>query len=196
MPASDALTSSPMEHRHLIGDSLSLAATRHGHVTSKRGRRDVWARLGRAALGPGGTEIVRKIERLCAARRANAEAEGRRPPQSFTAWECFSRPVEIRNDRQVHNLTLGRCLVGGLPAAKMLPACTAVERPLAIRSRGHELGRIQRLDRTLARLERDRRRKPKDFRAASHEDRELAEPVELPQRSKMRDGPKADERNR
>jgi hypothetical protein len=82
----DALKSSPMEHRHLVGDSLSLAAI---DDIIERGRRDDWARLGRAALGAGGDQIVRKIERLCAARRANAEAEGRRPPQSSTAWECF-----------------------------------------------------------------------------------------------------------
>jgi hypothetical protein len=75
-----------MEHRHLIGDSLSLAAI---DDIIERGRLDDWARLGQAALGPCGVEIVKKIERLCAARRANAEAEGRRPPQSFTAWECF-----------------------------------------------------------------------------------------------------------
>jgi hypothetical protein len=75
-----------MEHRHLIGDSLSLAAI---DDIIERGRRSDWARLGQAALGDGGDEIVRKIERLCAARRASAGAEGRRPPQSFTAWECF-----------------------------------------------------------------------------------------------------------
>jgi hypothetical protein len=82
-----------MEHRHLIGDSLSLAAI---DDIIERGQRDDWARLGQAALGEGGDKIVKKIERICAARRANAEAEGEQPPQSFTAWECFIARLKSR----------------------------------------------------------------------------------------------------
>jgi hypothetical protein len=82
-----------MEHRHLTGDSFSLAAI---DDIIERGQRDDWARLGRAALDDRGNEIVKKIERLCDARRANAEAEGGQPPQSFTAWECFIARLKSR----------------------------------------------------------------------------------------------------
>jgi hypothetical protein len=82
-----------MEHRHLIGDSLSLAAI---DDIIERGRRDDWARLGRAALDDCTGEVARRIERICAARRSNAEAEGERPPQSFTAWECFLARMRSR----------------------------------------------------------------------------------------------------
>jgi hypothetical protein len=82
-----------MEHRHLIGDSLSLAAI---DDIIERGQREDWARLGRAALGEQGHEIIGKIQRLCEARRANAEAQGEQPPQSFTAWECFLARLKLR----------------------------------------------------------------------------------------------------
>lgn len=75
-----------MDHRHLSGDSLSLAAV---DDIIERGSRQDWARLGQAALNDRTGEIAQRIERICAARRANAEAEGDVPPQSFTAWECF-----------------------------------------------------------------------------------------------------------
>jgi hypothetical protein len=39
---------------------------------------------------------VTKIERICAARRVNAEAEGEHPSQSFTAWECFLARMRAR----------------------------------------------------------------------------------------------------
>lgn len=73
-------------HRHLIGESLSLAAI---DDIIERGQRDDWARLGRAALEDRTGDVARKIERICAARRANVEAEEEHLSQSFTAWECF-----------------------------------------------------------------------------------------------------------
>jgi hypothetical protein len=82
-----------MEHRHLNGDSLSLAAI---DDIIERGQRDDWARLARAAKDDYTGEIANKIERICAARRANAEAEGEPPSQSFTAWECFLARMRSR----------------------------------------------------------------------------------------------------
>lgn len=75
-----------MDHRHLSGDALSLAAI---DDIIERGSRQDWARLGKASLNDPSGKIAGRIERICAARRANAEAEGDLPPQSFTAWECF-----------------------------------------------------------------------------------------------------------
>jgi hypothetical protein len=91
--SSNAAKPNLMEHRHLIGDSLSLAAI---DDIIERGQRDDWARLGRAAMGDHGDEIVSKIERLCEARRANAKAMGEQPSQSFTAWECFIARLKSR----------------------------------------------------------------------------------------------------
>jgi hypothetical protein len=82
-----------MEHRHLIGQSWSLAAI---DDIIERGQRDDWARLGRAALEDRTGEVATKIERICAARRVNAEADGERPSQSFTAWECFLARMRAR----------------------------------------------------------------------------------------------------
>ena len=82
-----------MEHRHLTQDSLSLAAI---DDIIERGGRDDWCRLGRASLDDRTGEITRKIARICAARRANAEAEGEQPSQSFTAWECFLARLRSR----------------------------------------------------------------------------------------------------
>jgi hypothetical protein len=82
-----------MEHRHLIGQSLSLAAI---DDIIERGKRDDWAYLGRAALDDRTGEVATKIERICAARRLNAEAEGERLSQSFTAWECFLARMRAR----------------------------------------------------------------------------------------------------
>jgi hypothetical protein len=65
---------------------LSLAAV---DDIIERGGREDWARLGRATLDDRTGEIARRIERICAARRTDAEAEGEPPPQSFTDWECF-----------------------------------------------------------------------------------------------------------
>jgi hypothetical protein len=82
-----------MDHRHLSGDSLSLAAV--DDIIERGGRQD-WARSGHTALNDRTGEIAARIERICAARRANAAAEGDPPPQSFTAWECFLARLRLQ----------------------------------------------------------------------------------------------------
>lgn len=82
-----------MEHRHLIGDVLSLAAI---DDIIERGRRNDWARLGQAALSDPHREVLRKIERVCTARRLNAESAGEFRNQSFAAWECFISRLKER----------------------------------------------------------------------------------------------------
>ena len=62
-----------MDRRHLSGDSLSLAAV--DDIIERGGRQD-WARPVRATLNDPTGEIAARIERICAARRGNAEAEG------------------------------------------------------------------------------------------------------------------------
>jgi hypothetical protein len=85
-----------MEHRHLQGDTLSLAAI---DDIIERGQRDDWARLSRAASTDTSGQVIERIERVCASRRANAEAADEAPSQSFTAWECFIERVKLQPAR-------------------------------------------------------------------------------------------------